>query len=92
MKLKDIEIKEIMRLIKKNKIKKLIAKEYELGTKIRWQEIKSDHKSAAKMNYIDKIEPKPTFGELCYYQIRAIKDHSTSLPAELSVIFLDRSK
>ncbi len=92
MKLERIEIKEIIRLIKKNKIDELLAKENALGTKIRWNEIKSDYTSKAEMNYLDKIEPKPTFGEICFYQISAIKGHSTSLPAELSVIFLDRSK
>jgi hypothetical protein len=92
VKLKSIEIKKIMRLVKKNKIEELLAKENALGTKIRWNEIISNYKSAAEMNYIDKIEPKPTYGEICFYQISTIKDHSTSLPAEISVIFLDRSK
>jgi hypothetical protein len=91
VKLKSIEIKKIMRLVKKNKIDELLAKENALVTKIRWYEKKGNYTVAAEMNYKDKIEPRPAYGEMYFYQVSAIKDHSTSLPAQISVIFLDRS-
>ncbi len=51
-----------------------------------------NYQSAKNMTYKDIEKPIPTFGKIYFYQIRAVKDYSTSPPASISVILLDRSK
>jgi hypothetical protein len=89
--LKDDDIKELMKLIKKKNVDGLVAKEISLRSKMTFDNKITTYITSEKMNYIDKNEP-PTFGIICLYQISAVKGNSTSFPAGLSVILLDRSK
>lgn len=90
--LTDDDIKEIIRLIRKKDVDGLIAKEASLRTKLNFNEKIENYNSADEMNYKDKKEPIPAFGEICFYNVSAVKKYATSLPAGLSVILLDRSK
>lgn len=90
--LTDNDIKAIIRLIRKKDMDGLIAKEASLRTKLNFNEKMENFNSAAEMNYKDKKEPIPAFGEVCFYNVSAIKKYATSLPAGLSVMLLDRSK
>ena len=90
--LKDDDIREIIKLIRKKDVDGLVAKEISLRSKLKFDEKMENYNSAEEMNFMDKKEPIPTFGEIHYYSISAIKKYSTSVPAGLSVILLDRSK
>ncbi len=90
--LKDDDIKEIKKLIRKKNVDGLVAKENSLRSQITFDNRITTYKSSEKMNYIDKNDQTPTFGGICLYQISAVKGYSTSIPKGLSVILLDRSK
>jgi len=92
VKLTNDDIKEIIKLIRKNNIEGLIAKDGSLRKKINFQEKIEIHKPSEEMDYKDKEKPAPAFGEYYLYQVTAIKNRSISLPDRLSVILLDRSK
>ena len=92
IKLKDVEIKKIIKLIRKNKIEDLVALETSFREKIKISDRVEYVNSSEKFNFTDNKDSAPTYGEIFFYQISTIKDGYSSLPAGISVILLDRSK
>jgi len=90
-KFKD-EFKKIKKLIKKKKINELVEKEKVLREKIDWDNIINDFRPSEARSYKDKEEPLPTFGDICFYQVRAWKNDLHSPYAELSIILVPKLK
>lgn len=99
VKIKDDDIKEIIKLVKEKNDKKLIEKENEYREKITYDKVVIRYQASEKRNFIDKEKPLPTFGEICFYQVFAVVHPdrkkpkvNKSPPAELSVILLPKFK
>jgi len=92
VKLNSDDITKLFKLVRKKNIKGLIATENALRNKIDFKERIEHISQPTELSFIDNEKPIPNYGEICFYRINTIKNHARSLPAELSVILLDRSK
>jgi len=92
MKLNNDDMKEIKKLIRKKNIDGLVAMENSLLRRLKFEDKTKYYQTANIKNYKDIEKPIPTFGEMCFYQVSAVKDYSTSPSESISVIFIDRSK
>ncbi len=91
VKLTSSDIKEIKKLIIKTNIDGLLAKENSLRRKINFNELLENYKSVQGLNFKDRREPIPAFDEMIIYNVKAVKNNKISLPAVLSVLFIDKS-
>ena len=86
------DVLTIKSLIHRKNVNGLVEKENSLRNRINYNEKVESFQPSTDMNYIDLEGHKPVFGEIRFYQVMAMKNFATSLPADLSVILLDRSK
>lgn len=82
----------ITSLIHRKNVEGLIEKEISLRKRINFNRKKESYQSSSDMNYKDIEGDEPAFGEVRFYQITAMKNFASSLPIDISVIFIDRSK
>jgi len=85
------DIKEIKKLIKEKKSDELIEKEKILREKIKWDDMVTKLRPSEERRFKDKEKPLPTFGEICFYRVTALKKDSPPSPhTELSIILVDK--
>jgi hypothetical protein len=92
LKLKDDDFKEIIKLIKEKKNDGLVEKEKILRENIKYDQKVTIYRPSDQRSYKDKEEPLPTFGDICFYQVRAWKNGIPSPYAELSIILVHKLK
>ena len=105
VKLEDSEVQEIFKYVKDKNVEMLIKKEGLLKNRenkdvkeglLKNRENKDvmvvSFNAIEDLSYKDTKKPMPTFGEACFYQVRAMKDSDASEPAEISVILLSKAR
>lgn len=92
IKLSTADILSIKSLIHRKNINGLIEKENSLRNEINFNKKIVSFQSSTKINFKDTDDQKPAFGEIRFYQVTAMENFTTSLPAGLSVMLIDRSK
>jgi len=85
------DIKEIKKLIKERKSDELIEKEKILREKINWDDRVTKYRPSEERSFKDEEYPPPKFGQICFYQVSALKKGSPPSPhAEISIILVEK--
>ena len=100
VKLDDGDMKEIIQLVDDQNSKALLNKEEKYRNKVTYDNIVTKYPAKDLRRFKDKIKPRPTFGQIFFYQMRAVKHPQKgqpevvlrSEPASISVMIVRKPK
>lgn len=100
VKLDDGDMKEIIQLVDDQNSKELLNKEKKYRDRVIYDNVVTKYPAKDLRSFKDKIKPRPTFGQIYFYQMRAVKHPQKgqpevvlrSEPAAISVMIVRKPK